>query len=244
MCVRVVGQDLGPIIARAPPSAPASRFSRAVRVETWLFDNSANASKRGFRIAGERAAEDANSTGRGHFLSGVSTKFRFLHSSVQSTPTMRGMRYGSQIVVGPNSRATGADQSHLLKNGAPAHELTPEDRAKGGRARAEKIRRRKELRDRFEAAELEDLSSAELDLLDRALVRLNLLLASDDDRVALRACVEIFDRVLGRPRQQQEYGRSRETHRDMDAALAQARNKFAVRLGCQAARSVTPGEQQ
>jgi hypothetical protein len=66
---------------------------------------------------------------------------------------------------------TGAEQSRLLKNGAAAHELTREDRAKGGRTRAEKIRRRKELRERFEVSQLEDLAGAELELLDQALVR-------------------------------------------------------------------------
>jgi hypothetical protein len=36
---------------------------------------------------------------------------------------------------------------HLLRNGVEAHELTHEDRAKGGRARAEKFRKRRELRE-------------------------------------------------------------------------------------------------
>jgi hypothetical protein len=60
----------------------------------------------------------------------------------------------------------------VLKNGAAAHEFTREDRAKGGRVRAERMRKRKELRERFDAADLEDLAVAELELLDRALVRL------------------------------------------------------------------------
>jgi hypothetical protein len=41
----------------------------------------------------------------------------------------------------------------------------------------------------------------ESELLDRALVRLALLIASEDDRIAMRACKEVFDRVLGRPSQ-------------------------------------------
>jgi hypothetical protein len=107
--------------------------------------------------------------------------------------------------------------------------------------RAEKMRRRKQLRDRFEVADLEDLADAELALLDQALLRLNLLLGSDDDRVALRAAVEVFDRTLGRPRQQHEYGRAFEQWPDMDAALAEAHEKLAERLERHAAQSVTSG---
>jgi hypothetical protein len=51
------------------------------------------------------------------------------------------------------------------------------------------MRRRKELRERFEVAELEDLAMAEFELLDPALVMLALLISSDDHRVALRACL-------------------------------------------------------
>jgi len=50
---------------------------------------------------------------------------------------------------------------HLVKNGAEAHALTREDRAKGGRARAEKLRKRKELRERLQVNELEDLAEPE-----------------------------------------------------------------------------------
>ena len=144
------------------------------------------------------------------------------------------MQSGSQIVVGPNGQGTHAEQSRLLKNGAAAHEFTREDRAKGGRVRAEKMRRRKELRERFEVAHLDDLAAAELELLDQALVRLNLLLASEDHRVALRACIEVFDRVLGRPRQQVKDGHSFAQRPDMETALARAREKLALRLDGQA----------
>jgi hypothetical protein len=58
-------------------------------------------------------------------------------------------------------------QPRLLKNGAAAHKFTREDRAKGGRKRAKKIRRRKELREQFEAADFEDLAVVELDLFGR-----------------------------------------------------------------------------
>jgi hypothetical protein len=127
----------------------------------------------------------------------------------------------------------------VLKNGAPAHVFTPEDRARGGHARAEKIRRRKELREQLDVAEVEDLSAAEPELLDRALARLFLLVGSEDDRVALRAVKEVLDRTLGRPRQRHGHGRSHGP--DMDAALASAREKLTAQLERRAARSVTPG---
>jgi hypothetical protein len=60
------------------------------------------------------------------------------------------------------------------------------------------------LRERFDVAHLEDLAAAELDVLGGALLRLILLVSSDDDRVALRAVKEVLDRTLGRPRQQDE----------------------------------------
>jgi hypothetical protein len=125
----------------------------------------------------------------------------------------------------------------LLRNGAPAHELTREDRAKGGRVRAERLRRRRELRERLKVAELEDLGEAEFDLLDQALIRLNLLIGSENDRVALRAVIEVLDRTLGRPRQQQGRDHSFERCADIDAALAEAREKLALRLERRGARA-------
>jgi hypothetical protein len=109
------------------------------------------------------------------------------------------MTSSSDTLEQPKECRTRCGQLRLLKNGAEAHEFTREDRARGGRARAEKVRRRNELRERFEVAELEDLAAGELELLNRALVRLGLLIASDDARVAWRACKEVLDRVLGRP---------------------------------------------
>jgi phage baseplate assembly protein W len=38
---------------------------------------------------------------------------------------------------------------------------------------------------------------------------------------------DVFDRTLGRPKQQREFGRSLEQWPDMDAALAQAHQKLA-----------------
>jgi hypothetical protein len=111
--------------------------------------------------------------------------------------------------------------------------------SQGGHARAGKIRRRKELRKQFDVAELEDLSAAEPELLDRALARLSQLIGSEDDRIALRAVKEVLDRTLGRPGQRHEYRRSQAP--DMDAALAEAHEKLAERLERRAARGVTPG---
>jgi hypothetical protein len=133
-------------------------------------------------------------------------------------------------------------QSRPLKNGAAAHAFTREDRARGGHARAETIRRRKELREQFDVAELEDLAAAEPELLDQALARLYLLIGSEDDRVALRAVKEVLDRTLGWSRQRHEHGRSQGT--DMDAALAAAREKLTSLIARHAARSVATGEQQ
>ena len=159
----------------------------------------------------------------------------FFHSTVQGTT------YDENMQSPRTGRRTVADHSRLLKNGAAAHELTREDRAKGGRARAEKLRRRKELRERFEVAQREGLAGVEAELLDQALARLNLLVGSEDDRVALRAVIQVLDRTLGRPRQQQAHDRSLERGRDMEAALAEARGKLAERLERRAARTVTSG---
>jgi hypothetical protein len=170
----------------------------------------------------------------------VFQRFIFFHTTLQSIPTMRKMQSGAKRGVAPAGQPAASEHSHLLKNGASAHAFTREDRARGGHARAEKIRRRKELRERFEVDQLEDLAEAELELLDRALVRLNLLIGSEDDRVALRAVKEVLDRTLGRPRQTPEVGRSHGP--DMDAALAAAREKLvAALIERPAARSVTPG---
>lgn len=154
---------------------------------------------------------------------------------------MRSMQSASRRPP-PDGRQTDVERTRLLKNGAAAHRFTPEDRARGGQARAEKIRKRKELRDQFDVAELEDLTAAEPELLDQALARLGILIGSEDDRVALRAVKEVLDRTLGRPRQRHEHGRSHGP--DMDAALAAAREKLVALIERRAARSLTLGEQQ
>jgi hypothetical protein len=83
------------------------------------------------------------------------------------------------------------------------------------------------------------LAAAEPELLDRALARLSLLIGSEDDRVALRAVKEVLDRTLGRPTPRHDFGRSQGP--DMDAALAQAREKLAALIERRSARRVTPG---
>jgi hypothetical protein len=150
---------------------------------------------------------------------------------------MRSVQSGSKRSVAPAGQPTAGEQSHLLKNGAPAHAFTREDRARGGHARAEKIRRRKEVRKQLDVAELEDLA-AESELLDRALARLSQLIGSEDDRVALRAVKEVLDRTVGRPRQRPDCERSQGP--DMDAARARAA-KLAALIERSAGRSVTPG---
>jgi hypothetical protein len=81
---------------------------------------------------------------------------------------MRSVQSSSQRPLGPAAQATGIEPSRLLKNGAAAHAFTREDRAKGGRVRAEKIRRHKELREQFDVGGLEDFAAAEPELLDQA----------------------------------------------------------------------------
>ena len=76
-----------------------------------------------------------------------------------------------------------------------ADKATAESRAKGGRAKAEKIHASKE-----EARQhyLEHLGG----VMSPALERLSALVDSEDERVAIRAVVEILDRLFGRPTQQ------------------------------------------
>jgi hypothetical protein len=81
------------------------------------------------------------------------------------------------------------------------------------------------------------LAAAEAELLDRALTRLNLLIGSEDDRVALRAVKEVLDRTLGRPRERPEHGRSYGP--DMEAAAARAREGLAALIPDVTAASTT-----
>jgi hypothetical protein len=135
------------------------------------------------------------------------------------------MRSRTGKVTPSDSHGRSRGDCRLLKNGVPAHEFTREDRAKGGRARAEKIRRRKELRECFEVATLEGLATAEDELLERALVRHALLLSSDDPRVAWRACKELYDRLLG-PAGSQCGDDLIGASRDWDAEVTAAREKL------------------
>jgi hypothetical protein len=95
-------------------------------------------------------------------------------------------------------------------------------------------------REQLDVAGPEASTAAEPELLDQALARLNLLIGSEDDRVALRAVREVLDRTLGRPRQRPDGGSAKQGP-DMDAALAGAREKLGARIERHATPSVTPG---
>ena len=74
------------------------------------------------------------------------------------------------------------------------HELTPEERSRGGQHSGE-VRREK--RDEARRTAAERLAG----MTDDALTRLEKLLLAEDDQIAARAIREVLDRVLGRPRQ-------------------------------------------
>jgi hypothetical protein len=82
-------------------------------------------------------------------------------------------------------------RARMLKSGADAHDFTPEERAKGGRARAEKLRERREAAQAFADGELQAVLAAALHELEE-------LFHSDDPRVKLKAAVVILDRMLSR----------------------------------------------
>jgi hypothetical protein len=120
----------------------------------------------------------------------------------------------------------------MLKSGADAHDFTREERAKGGRARAEKVRERREGAQAFADEKLQAV-------LGEALHELEELLHSDDPRVKLKAAVVILDRTLGRPGQRLEHGGSidlrradlvaqakEELHHEYNAQAASARAKL------------------
>jgi hypothetical protein len=95
----------------------------------------------------------------------------------------------------------------------PRHELTPDERGRGGRSRAQNLRAQRE------AAEL--LAAERLaKVMDRTLDRLEELLASDNDAVAMRAVHEILDRVLGRSTHRHEHAGAVELAVDMPALRA------------------------
>jgi hypothetical protein len=94
----------------------------------------------------------------------------------------------------------------MLKSGAGAHDFTPEERAKGGRARAEKMRERREAAQAFADERLQAV-------LAEALHELEELLHSDDPCVKLKAAVVILDRTLGRSGQRLEHAGSIELRR-------------------------------
>jgi hypothetical protein len=94
----------------------------------------------------------------------------------------------------------------MLKSGAGAHDFTPEERAKDGRARAQNVRERREAAQAFADEKLQTV-------LAGALHEIEELLHSDDARVKLKAAVLILDRTLGRAGQRLEHGGSIELRR-------------------------------
>jgi hypothetical protein len=81
-----------------------------------------------------------------------------------------------------------------LRSGNAPHPLTAEERARGGRNRAARIRKRKL---EAERVAMDSLAAS----VGRAVSILADKLESDDERVQLRAAREILDRTLGRPTQ-------------------------------------------
>lgn len=117
-------------------------------------------------------------------------------------------------------------RARRLKSGTDAHDFTPEERAKGGRARAEKLRARREAAQAFADGELQAVLAAALHELEE-------LLHSDDPHVKLKAAVVILDRTLGRPGQRLEHAGSIELRRaDL---VAQAKEELQHEYNAQAA---------
>lgn len=99
---------------------------------------------------------------------------------------------------------------------------TPETRAKGARAaNAAKARKKQERiaqhEERFES------------LADKAINRLERLLDSEDDGVAVRAASQVLDRYLGKPSQRHEH----EGHVELGVDIEEARAKLADALRSQ-----------
>jgi hypothetical protein len=116
-------------------------------------------------------------------------------------------------------------RARTLKSGADAHDFTREERAKGGRARAEKLREGREAAQAFADEQLQAV-------LAKALHELEELLHSDDPRVKLKAAVVILDRTLGRPGQRLEHAGSIEFRRaDL---VAQAKQELVAEYASQA----------
>jgi hypothetical protein len=116
-------------------------------------------------------------------------------------------------------------RARKLKSGADIHEFTDDERAKGGRARAEKMRERREAAQAFAEEHLQAV-------LAKALHEVEELLDSADPQVKLRAAVVILDRTLGRPGQRHEHAGSIELRRaDL---VAQAKQELAQEYASQA----------
>lgn len=84
-----------------------------------------------------------------------------------------------------------------LASGADAHEFTPADRSKGGKARAEKLRAEKEEQRRLVAEARRDQLDAAIERLataaEAAVVTIMKLLGAPNDSVRLRAAVAVLD---------------------------------------------------
>jgi hypothetical protein len=76
----------------------------------------------------------------------------------------------------------------------PRHELTQQERARGGQRKAERIHQRRAEQERAAAEKL----AAHV---DEAVEKLVSVMRSDDGAPGARAAVQILDRVLGRPTQ-------------------------------------------
>jgi hypothetical protein len=96
---------------------------------------------------------------------------------------------------------------------------------RGGRARAEKLRERREAAQAFADEQLQAV-------LAEALHELEELLHSDDPHVKLKAAVVILDRALGRPGQRLEHAGSIEFRRA--ELVAQAKQQLVEEYASQA----------
>jgi hypothetical protein len=105
----------------------------------------------------------------------------------------------------------------------PNHELTHEERSRGGKARAEKIRSQREEAQQLAHDRVSGLVSAALD-------RVEATLASESDVAALRTAREILDRGLGKPPQALERGMSLSSQRAVEEARAAWRAEMATVL--------------
>lgn len=106
---------------------------------------------------------------------------------------------------------------------------TRESRAKGGKAKAEKLRAEREARVEKAQARFDTLA-------DKAISRLEALLDSEDHAVVVRAAKEILDRSLGKATQRHEHG----GQVDVTVEVAEVRDRLTARLADRSSRKRTP----